>query len=85
MLSHTHTHTHSLLYNETNQQRTDRIRKNKNIRKEKVIQKRNQIIQQEMADNLELTREQRKHLQKEKNRAAAQQSRDRQRKYLEDL
>lgn len=70
---------------ETSKQRSERMKKNRGIRKEKLNQKRNNILQADSIDKEGLTREQRRFIQKEKNRVAAQHSRDRQKKYLEDL
>lgn len=70
---------------ESNQDRINRIKKSKNIRKEKVQEKRNLIQDDNSNHKAKITKEQRKKIQKEKNRVAAQVSRDKQKFYLETL
>ena len=68
---------------ESSRERLERIKKKKNIRKNKVKQsKQKQIEEIENIPKSKLTKEQKFCLQKEKNRMAAQLSRDRQKQYV---
>lgn len=68
---------------ETYQDRPALLKKCKNITKSKVQAKRN--INHGSSAKANITKEQKKEIQKEKNRIAAQLSRDRQKLYVESL